>query len=226
MSNEILFALSVIMVFCGLVLANRFFGKAGLFGWAALVPVLANILTAKQITIFGVEATLGTILFSSVFLCSDVLSELYGKKEARKAALIGAVAIMGYMVATQTALAFTPNDLDYVHGAMKEVFSLSLRISLASLVCFLLSNLADVYLFGWLKQKHPNHLWIRNNVSTLTCNALENFVMMFLAFYGVYSLRDCVVIATATSCIEVVVGLIDTPFLYAAVSWHNKDVMN
>lgn len=224
MSNELLFVISICLVFGSIVVMNKLFGRAGLFAWAALTPVLANILTAKQITVFGIDATLGTILFASVFLCTDIISELYGKEDAKKAALIGAAAIVGYIVTTQMALLFMPNDLDYVHGAMEEVFSLSLRISVASLVCFLLSNLVDVYLFGWLKEKYPRRLWVRNNVSTLTCNALENFVMMFLAFYGVYSLHDCVMIAAATSCIEAVVGLMDTPFLYAAVSWRNKDV--
>lgn len=223
MNNEILFVLSVPAVFGSLVLVNRAFGRAGLFAWAALVPVLANILTAKQITVFGLDATLGTILFASVFLCGDVLSELYGKREARKAALIGAAAIVGYIVATQVALLYSPNELDYVHGAMGTVFGLSLRVSVASLVCFLLSNIAGVYLFDLVRRKAPRFLWLRNNVSTLTCNAVENFIMMFAAFYGVYSIRECVMIATATSCVEIVVGLLDTPFLYAAVRWKNED---
>lgn len=222
MNNEILFALSVPAVFGALVLVNRAFGRAGLFAWAAIVPVLANILTAKQITIFGVNATLGTVLFSSVFLCGDVLSELYGKKEARKAALIGAAAIVGYIAATQVALLYTPNELDYAHGAMGTVFDLSLRVSLASLICFLLSNVAGVYLFDLVRRKAPRFLWLRNNVSTLTCNAVENFVMMFAAFYGMYSAQDCIMIATATSCIEIIVGLIDTPFLYASIRWRNE----
>lgn len=224
MSNEILFLIAVILTFGGIVVVNRLFGKAGLFAWASLVPVLANILTAKQVTVFGIDATLGTILFSSVFLCSDIVSELYGQNEAKKAAMIGATAIVGYMLATQVSLLFVPNDLDYVHGAMQDVFSLSLRVSVASLICFVLSNIADVYLFGWIRKKYPRHLWIRNNAATLTCNALENFVMMILAFCGVYSFSDCLMIAAATSCIEIAVGIVDTPFLYAAVSWHNKDV--
>lgn len=222
MTNETLFVISALLVFCALVIINKTFGKAGLFAWAAVIPVLANILTAKQITIFGIDATMGTILFSSMFLCTDIMSELYGHKEARRAALIGTVAVGGYMATVQIAQLYAPNAFDYVSDAMQIVFSSSFRISAASLVCFLIANVADVYLFQLLKTKYPRSLWLRNNVATIVCNVLENFVLMFIAFYGIFSATECVQLALATSAIEIVVCLLDTPFAYMARSWRNK----
>lgn len=223
MNNELLFFISALLVFGAIVITNRAFGRAGLFAWAALIPVLANILTAKQVTIFGIDATMGTILFSSMFLCTDILSEVYGHKEAQRAAIIGAAAVAGYMIVTQVALLFTPNELDFVNESMQTVFASSFRISIASLACFLIANIADVYLFQWLKKKQPKHLWLRNNVATIVCNVVENFVLMFVAFYGVFSAAECASLAIATSIIEVVVCLLDTPFMYIARSWRNKD---
>lgn len=222
MSNEILFIISALLVFGAIVITNRAFGKAGLFAWAAMIPVLANLLTAKQITVFGIDATMGTILFSSMFLCTDILSENHGHKEAQRAAIIGACAVAGYMLATQIALLFTPNEYDFVNGAMQSVFGSSFRVSVGSLVCFMIANLADVYLFQWLKEKQPQHLWLRNNVATMVCNVVENFVLMFIAFYGTFSAAECVQLAIATSIIEVVVCLLDTPFMYIARSWRNR----
>ena len=223
MSNETLLIMAAILTFSCLVVMNRVFGKAGLFAWAALVPVLANILTAKQITVFGLDATMGTVLFSSMFLCTDIMSEIYGHKEARRAAYIGIAAVCGYIVVTQTALLFVPNDFDYASGAMETIFATSFRISLASLACFAIANMADVFLFDWLKKKFPKHLWLRNNVATIACNVIENFVLMFISFYGIFTAAECVQLAVATSVIEVIVCVLDTPFVYIARKWKHGD---
>ena len=223
MSNETLLILAAILTFSCLVVMNRAFGKAGLFAWAALVPVLANILTAKQITVFGLDATMGTVLFASMFLCTDIMSEIYGHKEARRAAAIGVAAVCGYIAVTQIALLFIPNAFDYASGAMETIFATSLRISVASLVCFAIANVADVYLFEWLKKKQPQHLWLRNNVATIVCNVVENFVLMFISFYGIFTAAECVQLAVATSIIEIIVCLLDTPFVYIARKWKQHD---
>ena len=100
---------------------------------------------------------------------------------------------------------------------MKDLFGFNLRISIASAVMYYISNLADVYLFDKLKQAtNGKHLWLRNNVSTVLCNCLENFFFIFLAFYGNYDLKTVCSIALCTSAVELICALCDTPFLYLA----------
>lgn len=214
--NEILFVLSMLAVFTAIVLAERFFGKGGLFAWAATVPIIANILTAKQITLFGLDVTMGTILFASVFLCTDILSEKYSKKDAQKAVLLSAFFLCGYVITAQVALLFVPNFLDFAHESMTNLFGASIRITIASVVMFVVANLADVWIYNAMKKKAEKHLWLRNNVATIVSNCLENFLFVILAFWGTMPAKDCVFVALGTSFVEVIVSVCDTPFLYWA----------
>lgn len=124
---------------------------------------------------------------------------------------------MVLIVSTQIALLYTPSALDYAHPAMETLFSLNLRISIASAVMYFVSNMADVYLFNAIKEATEGRsLWLRNNCSTIICNCLENFGFIGLAFWGIYDPMEIIIIATSTSIVELVVAIADTPFLYLA----------
>lgn len=215
--NEALFFASLIAVFAAVVAMNRIFGKAGLFAWVAFAPILANILTAKQITLFGLDVTMGTILFSSIFLATDIINENYGRKEATKAVWISFVSVCGYIVVANIALLFVPNEFDFANESMKQLLGTSLRISIVSAVMFLLANLADVAIYNYIKKKNKA-LWLRNNVSTMISNGIENFAFITLAFVGTMPFENLMIIAAGTTAVEVITSICDTPFLYLATN--------
>lgn len=223
--NELWLFVEVIVAFGGVVIASKAFGKSGLVAWIGVATVLANIMTAKTTMLFGMEATLGTVLFASTFLATDVLTEKYGKKEAEKAVAIGAMSAVAFIIAAQIALLYTPSANDYANESMQTLFSLNLRISAASIVMYLVANLADVYLYSKIKEKTKGKkMWLRNNVATILCNALENFGFVALAFFGVFPVSVLLTIAVTTSVIEIIAAVCDTPFLYLAVKErHGQD---
>ena len=89
MTNELLLIGSVILIFSMALLSYRFFGKAGLYCLSAVATILANIEVLLLIRAFGMEQTLGNVLFAVTFLITDILSECEGKKAANKAVWIG-----------------------------------------------------------------------------------------------------------------------------------------
>lgn len=98
---------------------------------------------------------------------------------------------------------------------MQVLFGLNLRISISSVVMYLIANMADILIFSKLKEKTGNRmLWVRNNVATIICNCVENFGFIFLAFIGIYDAKQCAEIAIATSVIEIIAAVCDTPFVY------------
>ena len=214
--NELLFLVSAIAVFGGVVLCGKLFGKAGLFAWAAFAPVMANIITAKQITLFGLSVTMGTILFASVFLCTDIISEIYGGKEARKAVWISFAFVCAYIIIAKMAVLFVPNTFDFSQEHFEQIFNTSMRISVVSAALFLLSNLLDVAIYNFMKRRNNGAMWLRNNVATIISNGIENFAFVFLAFYGIMPANECLMIAAGTTVIEIITSICDTPFLYAA----------
>jgi len=224
--NEILFFLSAIIAYGMIVFVAKYFGKGGLMAWIAASVILANIAVTKQVKMFGLDVTLGNIMFSSVYLCTDIISEVYGKKESKKAVNGGLIAAVGFIVFGNIINFAIPNDLDYVSGALKEILAFTSRTTAASVICFYLSNLCDVWLFDKFRNKSKKHLWLRNNVCTIVCNCVENFVMIFGAFIGIYDVKTCAMIAACTCVVEIIAGLLDTPFVYLGRKFAKKEVTN
>ena len=168
---------------------------------------------------FGLDVTLGNILFSSTYLCTDIISEVYGKKVSQKAVIAGLCAAVGFIAFGLIVNAAVPNDFDFVDGSLREIMAFSARTTTASVACFFLSNLCDVWLFEKMRKRSEKHLWLRNNVCTIVCNCLENFVMIFGAFYGIYDGKTCLSISACTCVVEIMAGLLDTPFVYLGRRW-------
>ena len=91
MPNELLLILSLIFTFSAVIAAFYIFHEQGLFLWTTIATIAANIEALIVVDAFGMEMTLGNILFASTFLVTDILSELYGKKAAQKAVYLGIV---------------------------------------------------------------------------------------------------------------------------------------
>lgn len=221
--NEILLFIEVIAVFTMVLVSNKLFKKEGLIAWAVIATILANIITAKNATVFGLSTAIGTVMFASTFLATDILSECFSKEDAKKAVYLGLFSDVVLIIATQIALRYIPSPFDYANDAMKTLFALNLRISIASAVMYFISNMADIYLFNKLKEKtNGKMMWLRNNVSTILCNCLENFGFIGIAFFGIYDINTIITIAVSTSIVELIVALLDTPFLYIAKSKVNR----
>lgn len=215
--NEILLIIKMLFVFSAILLALRMFGKAGMYAWIALASILANIIVAKNIEVFGIGATMGNVMFASTFLATDILSETYGAKEAKKGVYIGLFSVLMYLVVSQFCLRFMPSETDMVHESMVGLFTLAPRICLASVSMYFLANLLDVVLYDALRKRfNGKKMWLRNNICTIICNSIENFGFVVLAFAGVYPVEELLIIAISTSVIEAAIAVCDTPFLYIA----------
>lgn len=225
MSNNLIIILEIVIVFCLLLTAKRLFGKAGVQAWICIASILANLITAKNADIFGFSTAIGTVMFASTFLATDILTECYGAKYARQSVFMGLASTLVFIIASQIALWYTPSAIDYADGAMQTLFSMNLRISISSMVMYFIANMADVYIYDAMRKRMGGRaMWLRNNVATILCNCLENFLFIGFAFWGIYSLNDILMIALSTSVIEIIVGLCDTPFLYLARRiWHGDE---
>lgn len=213
--NEILLFLEVIVMFSIVLIINKLFKKEGLIAYIGVASILANIQVAKQITIFGLDATLGNVMFASTFLATDILTEYYSKKDAIKGVNVGLFSVIIYLICTQITLLFVPNSVDFVNDSMKTMFELAPRICLSSLLMYYIANRVDVILYSKLKDKKTK-IWVRNNLCTIVCNCAENFGFNFLAFYKIFDFKTIISISITTCIIETIIALCDTPFLYLA----------
>jgi uncharacterized integral membrane protein (TIGR00697 family) len=221
MSNEILIILSVFVIYGGVVAFYRFFGKAGLLAFNVLATILANIEVLMLVNAFGIEMTLGNVLFASTFLITDIMSENHSRKDANKAVIISTIASVMFIFISQMWLLYTPSADDWASPSIRTIFSSTPRIVCASLVVYLISQLVDVWLYHkwwdlcrkYFKDERKG-LWIRNNGSTLISQLINTALYTFLAFYGTYSAQTLLSIFVSSYIIYFFTSTLDTPFVY------------
>lgn len=218
MSNELLWVIFALVNFTLFLLVYKFFGRLGIFVWIVLATILANIQVTKLIFLFGLEANLGNIMYGTIFLGTDVLNEIYGRKQAKKAVFIGFAVMIITVIIMTIAINFNPHPEDWAQDSLVTIFGFMPRILLASLSAFIASQFIDVYVFDKIKTKLPENkfLWIRNNVSTIISHAIDTSIFVPIAFYGVVSNEILLGLMLSTYAIKVIVALLDTPFIYLA----------
>lgn len=223
--NTVLLFVSVALVFGALVLVLKVMGKSGVIGFMGIATITANILICKSVNLLGMSATLGNVLFASNFLATDILTEIYGAKEAKRGVLFALISSIGFMAATQIAMLFQANEFDFASESMTTLFSITPRITLASVSLFAVSNFVDVRLYDYMRRKTSgSKMWLRNNLCTILCNGTENFLFYAIAFFGIMGNGEIISAGITATIIETAIALCDTPFLYLATKIKSLDV--
>lgn len=215
MPNELWWLIFLIFDFSLALIAIYFFGKKALFVIITADIIVCNIQVLKTIELFGFVATLGNILYGSIFLATDLLSEVYGKKEARKGVWLGFFALIFMTISMQLALQFKPHSSDFSQNALQTIFGFLPRITFASLVAYLVSQNHDIWAFHFWKDKtRGKFLWLRNNASTWVSQAIDSVVFVMLAFYGVFEKPVLISILLTTYAVKILIAIFDTPIVY------------
>lgn len=205
------------------IVMYRLWGKKGLYILIAASVIVANIQVLKTVELFGLVATLGNVLYASIFFSTDVLSEVYGKKAARQGVWLGFAAMVLTVIWMQIALVFTPDASDFAQEALQTIFGIMPRIAAGSLIAYLLSQHHDVFAFHFWKNKtNGKHLWLRNCASTVVSQAIDSVVFVSIAFIGVFSWSIWFEILATTYFLKFIVMLVDTPFVYWARSFSHS----
>jgi uncharacterized integral membrane protein (TIGR00697 family) len=229
MTNELLIIISFLIIYGSVTGFYRFFGKNGLLAFNVCATILANIEVLILVRAFGIEMTLGNILFASTFLVTDILSENHSRKDANRAVLISTLCSILFIAVSQMWLLYTPSENDWASGPIRTIFSSTPRIVCSSLLVYLISQLTDVWLYHkwweWCRKKFGDEkkgLWIRNNGSTMISQLLNTLLYTFFAFYGTYEIHTLLSIFLSSYLIFFVTSLLDTPFVYWCRNTHDK----
>jgi uncharacterized integral membrane protein (TIGR00697 family) len=217
MNNVLLWILFMVVDLSAVLIAYKLFGKNGLYGIIVMSIIICNIQVLKLIDIFGIAVTLGNILYGSIFFATDLLSEMHGKKAARKGVWLGFFTLVLATIYMQIALQFAPNMDDFAHPHLQAIFSIVPRIVIGSLVAYLLSQHHDIWAFQfWKKKTKGKKLWLRNNASTLVSQLIDSVVFCFIAFWGLFPVSVFWQIMWTTYVFKLIVAAMDTPFMYFA----------
>lgn len=224
-NNEIIWFLYVLVNYILIIITYKFWGKKGLMMLVPVSIIIANVQVNKLVTLFGTEVALGNIAYSSIYVISDILTENYGEKESKKLVGFGFFTMIFTSIVMQFALMFKPSESDMNHIHLQAIFTMFLRFTIASLVAFVLSSYTDILIYKNIKKLKPDFesIWIRNNVSTLLSQIVDNLIFSFIAFLGVYNIKIIISIILSTYFLKILTSIIDTPFVYLATYLKRKD---
>lgn len=221
--NELILILSVIVIYGFALLGYFLFGRSGLYALSGIATIFANIEVVIMIKAFGLEQTLGNVLFAVTFLITDILSECEGKKSANKAVIIGIFCSVFFLILSQSWFLYVPSESDWAMPSIRAVFQNTPRMIMASLVVYAASQLFDVWLYhkwwAFTEKKFGDKrrfLWLRNNGSTLISQLINSLLFTVLAFAGTYDILTLLSIFGSGYIIFIFTTLLDTPAVYLA----------
>jgi uncharacterized integral membrane protein (TIGR00697 family) len=217
MINEFLWIGLLLTSFFIVILAYKLFGLTGLYIWTAVSVILANIQVMKTIQVFGLVTAMGNVIYSSLFLVTDIINENHSKKDAQKAVWIGFFVLISTTIIMQISIQFIPDKSDFLSEHITAIFNFLPRIAFASLIAYLVSQSHDVWFYAKLKKRHKiKYLWLRNNLSTITSQLLDNTIFTLIAFAGIFTWDIIGQIFLTSFILKVIVAACDTPFVYLA----------
>ena len=208
---------------------------AGLFlGTLAMLNILGVTRFLKlDFNLFGMEIPMplavGVLPYPVTFLCTDFISELYGKKRASQVVWMGLVLNLwvAFILFLGGALpGFEPVGEEGT-GVFFELRTLAFSAITASMVAYLLAQLVDVHVFHfWKRVTNGRHLWLRNNGSTLVSQLVDTVAVILITHYLAHGLpidesqpigSQLITFIVAGYTFKLLAALIDTiPFMWGA----------
>lgn len=210
------------------LLMYRLFGRLGLTAAIVLAILLANLQGPKLTVIMGMETSLGVIFYSSIFFATDLLGEKHGRAAASQAVLLGFGVSVIIVVMMSVSLLYLPSTRPEsaqfsadIHQAFSRIMDFTPRFVFGSLFAYLVSQSFDVWFFHRVKSwTRGKHLWMRNNLSTITSQALDTILYAVIVWWGIFDLGTAFRLALAKYAFKVFIAAFDTPFIYWARNWN------
>jgi uncharacterized integral membrane protein (TIGR00697 family) len=187
--------------------------------------IAANTLGLKIMPLFGLHLSVGIFMFPIVFLMTDVIGEVYGKKIAKFFVLAGFVSTALFIAYSLISLAMPwSSDGLWVKEGYEQVFGISLRIGIASLAAFLIAEYQDVISFFFFRAKlGEKFFWLRSLLSNIWSQLLDTVIFMTIAFLGVYETPVLISLIISWWLFKVLVGALYTPLAYAGIALLRRD---
>ena len=169
------------------------FMRVGLAASGAYVgaSVIANVASLKIGFLFGRGVDMGTFVYPITFTLRDVIHKALGKRAARTIVFTGA-GVNVFMALYLQFAARVPTDMSYPLGAeFSAVLSPAWRITVASIVAQVISELTDTEVYHWFVTKvTAGHQWARVVVSNGISLPIDTALFCVLAFGAIPGLRQ------------------------------------
>lgn len=174
----------------------------------------------------------GVLPYPLTFLCTDLISELYGKRRARMLVWIGLVLNIWVLFILWIGGILPPStqlgpdglpDLNHPDRTFFQIRKWTSMATAASMIAYLSAQLVDVHVFHFLKKLTKGKaLWLRNNGSTLTSQMVDSLAVILITYFftnaisitpGETVVHGLLILILSNYSFKVIAALVDTlPF--------------
>jgi len=214
---------------------RTFIVLAGVFlGTLAMLNILGiTRFIDLSFSVFGLQIPMplavGVLPYPVTFLCTDLISELYGRNRANFVVTVGLVLNLWVMSILWLGGALPGFEGEDPNGVFFQVQELAFGAVTASMIAYLTAQFVDVQLFHyWKKLTKGRHLWLRNNGSTLVSQLVDAIAVTLVTHYLAHALPiaedealwpQLLTFIGASYTFKMVTALLDTGPFYVLVHY-------
>jgi len=199
----------------------KIFSAEGTFGFD---PAQLNIMGFTM----DFNLTAGAVIWPIVFITTDLINEYFGKPGVKRISYFTAALIAYAFVVIFITIRLSPADF-WMHTnnkdaagnyfnmdfAFNKIFGQGQRIIIGSLTAFLIGQLVDVFVFQLLRKYTGSRmLWLRATGSTLVSQFVDSFVVLYIAFAGVFTNDQIIAIGITNYIYKFTIAIALTPLIY------------
>lgn len=190
--------------------------------------VVAELIGAKLINVFSVPMSVGILPWPVVFITTDLINEYFGEKGVRRLSFITAGLIAYCFFLLYLAIGIPASEISGVSDAnFYSVFGQSMWIIVGSITAFLVSQIIDVTIFHFFKNKTGKRmLWLRSTGSTVISQFFDSFIVLGIAFWMTGKMDTPTYIASGFMgySVKLVIAIVLTPVIYLAHAIIDKHI--
>lgn len=188
-----------------------------------LLLIIANIAEIKVFNFVGFSIGGGTIIFPLLYVLNDVITEIYGFTASRKTIMNALYSNCIVSLFLYIIILLPPAESWKGQAAFEEVFSLSPRIVMASIISYFIGELLNSFIVASLKIKYQGNFFaFRAIISTSVSSILESLIFSYLAFYGRIPINELLEMIFLLFIIKISYEIIIMPFTIKLVKYLKK----
>jgi len=200
-----------------MIVSYRFLAVVALFITSLIT---ANIIIAKQISVFGLVLPAAIIIFPLSYIIGDVLTEVYGYQQARRVIWLGFACNLITVVAIWVGGLLPAATVFEAQAAYERILGNTPRFLLASFLAYLAGEFANSFVLAKMKIKTKGRwLWARTIGSTLVGQGIDTVIVLTIGFVGVLPLSVLGVMILSHWLVKTAYEVLATPFTYLVISY-------
>ena len=187
--------------------------------------IAANITAVKLITVYGLLLPAAIVIFPVSYILGDVLTEVYGYRQARRVIWLGFLCNLIVVAAIWIGKWLPAASFWDGQAAYERILGFTPRILAASFLAYLGGEFANAFVLSKMKiATRGRRLWMRTIGSTLVGQAIDSAVFITLAFAGTIPPAGLAIVIVTQWLAKSGYEAAATPLTYAAVNFlKNKE---